>query len=139
MLTDPADLGMVGGHLTQVADQAQDLLLIYYAGHGLIVQNELYLALSTTSRDLVDWTAAPFSLLQRVIANSAASNRVLILDCCFSGRAIEAMADPGSVVAGQIEISGTYTLTATSANTPARAPRGAQHTTFTGAFAHTAS
>lgn len=135
MLTDPADRGMVGAHLMQVADQAQDLLLIYYAGHGLIdARGELHLALSTTRQDLVDWTAVPFNLIRQAIADSAASNRVLILDCCFSGRAIEAMAGPGSVVAGQIEISGSYTLTATSATTPARAPSGAQHTTFTGAL-----
>ncbi|HKR50580.1 MAG TPA: caspase family protein, partial [Pseudonocardiaceae bacterium] len=134
-LDDPTDMRMVGGHLMQFAAQAQDLLLVYYAGHGLIdAQGELYLALSTTSEDLVSWTAVPFSLLRQVIADSAADNRVLILDCCFSGRAIEAMADPASVVAGQIAISGTYTLTATSANTLARAPRGAQHTTFTGAL-----
>lgn len=135
MLTDPPDMGMVGDHLVQIADQAQDMLLIYYAGHGLIdTQGELYLALSTTRYNRVPWTAVPFSRLRRVIADSAASNRVLILDCCFSGRAIEAMADPDSVVAGRIEISGTYTLTATSANTPARAPSSARYTTFTGAL-----
>lgn len=135
VLSDPADMGTVGDHLMQIADQAQDLLLVYYAGHGLIdPRGELHLALPTTRQDRVHWTAMPFSHLRRDIANSAASNRVLILDCCFSGRAIEAMADSRSVVSGQIEITGTYTLTATSANTLAHAPRGARYTAFTGAL-----
>jgi TPR repeat protein len=59
---------------------------------------------------------------------------VLILDCCFSGRAIEAMADPVSVVSGQVEIAGTYTLTSTSANAPAYAPNGGRYTAFTAAL-----
>lgn len=128
-------MATMGDPLEQAAEQAQDLLLVYYAGHGLIDRRgELHLALSTTRGDRIRWTAVPFSYLRQVVADSAASNRVLILDCCFSGRAIEAMADPRSVISGQIEITGTYTLTATSANTPAHAPSGARYTAFTGAL-----
>jgi hypothetical protein len=42
------------------------------------------------------------------------------------------MADPGSVVSGQIDIPGRYTLTSSAANETANAPAGAPHTAFTG-------
>jgi hypothetical protein len=65
------------------------------------------------------------------VQDSPAANRVLILDCCFSGRAIEAMTEPNSIVAGQIDITGVYTLTSASANQPANAPAGEKYTVFT--------
>jgi ATP-dependent Clp protease protease subunit len=58
---------------------------------------------------------------------------VLILDCCFSGRAIDDfMADRESLVMGQIGVGGTYTLTSSPANEPSLAPPDAEYTAFTG-------
>jgi uncharacterized caspase-like protein len=59
---------------------------------------------------------------------------VLVLDCCFSGRAIEAMTDDQGVISGQLEVAGTYTLTSTTANAPSHAPAGDRYTAFTGAL-----
>ncbi|MGH3722337.1 MAG: hypothetical protein ACRDRI_26560 [Pseudonocardiaceae bacterium] len=59
---------------------------------------------------------------------------MLVLDCCFSGRAIETMADAQAVISGQLDVAGTYTLTSTTANAPAHAPAGDRHTAFTGAL-----
>jgi len=133
VLPDQTDVEVLGAQLETVAAQAQDLLLVYYAGHGLVdAKGKLYLALPRTRRDQLRWTGLPFSHVQDVILDSPAANRVLILDCCFAGRAIEAMSDPQSVVSGQIEIAGTYTLTSTSANAVSHAPKDARHTAFTG-------
>jgi cyclophilin family peptidyl-prolyl cis-trans isomerase len=129
------DVGAIGELLENVARQAEDMLLIYYSGHGLVdVRGELHLSLPGTRSDLLRWTALPFSRVREVVADSAARNRILILDCCFSGRAIESMADQQSVISGQVEITGTYTLTSTTANSPAQAPWGARHTAFSGAL-----
>ncbi|WP_405902952.1 caspase family protein [Streptomyces sp. NBC_00656] len=130
-----ADLASIGAHLVTAAKEAEDLLLVYYAGHGLIgPDGELYLSLPETSSepDLVAWTGIPFSLVRRALANARADNRVLILDCCFSGLAIGAMATTTSVVAGQLEVAGTCTLASSPANRPSNAPDGARHTAYTG-------
>jgi ATP-dependent Clp protease ATP-binding subunit ClpC len=66
--------------------------------------------------------------------DSSARNRIVILDCCFAGRAIEWMAAPGGPDAGHLDISGTHVLTATSATRHAHAPEGARHTAFTAAL-----
>jgi TPR repeat protein len=135
VVLNPPDVASVGARLDAAAQQAEDLLLVYYAGHGLLdSRGELYLSLPGTRSDNPQWAGLGCNRIREVIADSAADNRVLILDCCFSGRAVEAMADPQSVVSGQIEISGTYTLASTSSNMPAHAPEGAHHTVFTGAL-----
>ncbi|MFJ2632915.1 caspase family protein [Streptomyces sp. NPDC087422] len=130
-----ADAPSIGARLAAAADEAEDLLLVYYAGHGLIgPDGELYLSLPGTSSepDLVAWTGIPFALIRRTLANARANNRVLILDCCFSGLAIGAMATTSSVVAGHLEVAGTCTLTSSPANRPSNAPVGARHTAYTG-------
>lgn len=137
---DATDLGTVWSRLERAADDAEDLLLVYYAGHGVLDRNNnLYLGLSDTTRKAAHYTGIDIAKLREVIGESRADTRVLLLDCCFSGRASEAMgaADTAALAMGQVEIEGTYTLTATSANVPARAPIGEEHTTFTGALLKT--
>ncbi|MFE2943374.1 MFS transporter [Streptomyces sp. NPDC059255] len=135
VIFDPATSSAVGETLATIAQQATDLLLVYYSGHGLVDERgRLHLSLAHTEVSQPRWTALPFETLREELLESPAAVRVLILDCCFSGRAFEAMADGQSTVAGQIDIDGTYTLTSTSANTTSYAPLGAKHTAFTGAL-----
>jgi hypothetical protein len=135
VLVDPTSTDEVGTALSELAATATDLLLVYYAGHGLVDdRGRLHLALAHTHPHRARWTAFPLDLLREEIANSAAATRVLVLDCCFSGRAIEAMADDQGVISGQLEVAGTYTLTSTTANAPSHAPAGDRYTAFTGAL-----
>ncbi|MFJ9446976.1 caspase family protein [Kitasatospora sp. NPDC101235] len=133
-----APLAVLGPALAAAASQAEDMLLIYYAGHGLIGDDgELYLGLPDThaDRELIAWTALPFPLVRRRLATARAANRILILDCCFSGRATaSAMTDSTSIVAAQLDVAGTYTLASSPANRTSSAPVGAEHTAFTGAL-----
>ncbi|RKN32348.1 caspase family protein [Micromonospora musae] len=125
----------VGAALKEAAEAATDVLLVYYAGHGLVDDlGRLYLALAGTDPGRPGYSAVPVELIKRDLAVSSAATRLLILDCCFSGRAIEAMSAPDGLVAGQLAIAGSYTLTSTTANTPAYAPAGETHTAFTGAL-----
>lgn len=135
VLPDEVDRGVIGTALSVAARQAEDLLLVYYAGHGLIGEDgALYLSLPNTrsDRDMVSWTALPFELLRNKLARARADNRVLILDCCFSGLAIDLMGDVASAVSGQIAVAGTCTLTSSPANRPSSAPAAAQYTAYTG-------
>lgn len=134
LLPNPArrDVGRAINHSAAIAE---DTLIIYYAGHGLPSdRSKLYLSLPDTDHELPEFTALDFALIRRALANAAAKNRILILDCCYSGRAIEGMGDAASVIATETEIFGTYTLTSSSRNRPSVAPTGARHTAFTGAL-----
>ncbi|GAA4019144.1 hypothetical protein GCM10022247_48490 [Allokutzneria multivorans] len=133
-LIDEPDLAAIGARLAEAAEQAKDVLLVYYAGHGLVdSRGELHLAMPSTHPERPGWTSLPFARLRETLADAGARNRVLILDCCFSGHAItEFMSSAAEVVAGQLAVSGTFTLTATPANRAAMAPVGAVHTLFTG-------
>ncbi|WP_280345953.1 caspase, EACC1-associated type [Nocardia abscessus] len=139
VMVDPADDRRVCREVRRVAGEAEDLLLIYFAGHGLLAPElnfELFLALSDSDQHDPLYSAIRFSEIAEAITASPARNRVLILDCCYSGRALSGtMSSSASDIAGaQTEITGTYTLTATSANMLARAPVGQDYTLFTGAL-----
>ncbi len=68
------------------------------------------------------------------MADSPATKKVVILDCCFSGRALADLAGDEETIAGQVGIEGVYTLTATPRNAVALAPPGERYTAFTGAL-----
>ena len=69
-----------------------------------------------------------------MVADSRATKKVVILDCCFSGRALADQAGDEESFLGQVGIEGTYLLTATAANAVALAPPGERYTAFTGAL-----
>lgn len=148
ILTSPAGTGLPAEHCAVVADdaaftrlgervvtaaaEAEDLLLLYYAGHGMLDSHgKLHLALPATDPDRLLWTGLPFATIRETFAEARARTRVVILDCCYSGRAIDGHMT-GGTLAGQLDVDGTYTLTATARNETALAPPGASHTAFTG-------
>ncbi|MGW3209170.1 caspase family protein [Streptomyces sp. NPDC001135] len=135
VLADPADHRSVGMTLAQAAREAEDLLLVYYTGHGLLDEDGLlHLALSSTDPGHVGFTGVPVDLVKRYLGRARARLRVLVLDCCFSGRAVAAMTESGSLLSAQLGMSGTYTLTSTTATAPSHAPPGQRHTAFTAAL-----
>ncbi|MBF6349022.1 tetratricopeptide repeat protein [Nocardia flavorosea] len=134
-IADPDSSARIGHILEDAAEQAGDTLLVYYTGHGLLDgRGRLYLALTGTRPDRARWTALPFATLREAILDSPAATRILILDCCFSGRAFEALTDGPDAVLGQADIAGTYTITSSARNEPSFAPAGDRHTAFTGAL-----
>jgi hypothetical protein len=130
---NPAGVAELYRQIREPAAATEDTLLIYYAGHGLTGgRRELHLALSDTDPDAPGVSAFAFNHMRDIIQQSPATNRILILDCCFSGRALaDVMAGGAEAIVGQVSIGGTYTLTATPANEVAIAPVGAQYTAFT--------
>jgi TPR repeat protein len=140
VLTDPEHSAQVGQVVATAAREADDVLLLYFAGHGVVDQRgRLYLALSGTSRDHPEWSSVSFATLRDELIASPARARILILDCCFSGRAFEAMGASSSLVDGQIDIQGTYTIASSARNEPSVAPEGHRHTAFTAALLSTAT
>lgn len=120
--------------LHTVADQAQDLLVVYYGGHGLLHETKddvLYLTVRQTNPKRPAGNAVPFSWVREAIQHSPARTKLLILDCCYSGAAIGAMSG-NAVNPRDIEVSGTCVITSSPWNKISHSPRGDQHTAFTG-------
>ena len=155
LLTDPELGGLPVEHLTVVenpesstdllapvteaARHATDLLVVYFAGHGLLDDDgELYLALPGGNRDRMAY-AVRFGDLRREVVTTARRCRakVVVLDCCFSGRAIGRFMGPGGRLAALAGVEGAYVMTATAGTVAALAPPDEKYTAFTGELIET--
>jgi WD40 repeat protein len=134
-LTDPADPRALGTALTRVAAEATDVLLLYYVGHGLVSPgNELYLATRATDDQVTGlaFNALPYQAVRDTLSDCRARSVVVVLDCCFAGRARGAFGTAAAHAFELASLGGTYVLTSASADEQALAPPGAQYTAFTG-------
>jgi putative AlgH/UPF0301 family transcriptional regulator len=132
----PADVGRVVRAASSEVG-ADGLLLIYYAGHGLIDPDDgsLILALPDCEPEVPHEAGLPYEWIRRALLASTAPRRVVIIDCCYAGRASADMSGAitaADVVADRAEIDRTCLLVSASANRPAAAPEGATYTAFTG-------
>ncbi|WP_179500021.1 caspase family protein [Streptomyces sp. WZ.A104] len=137
VVLDPEDGSAMLDPVHSAAEEATDTLFVYYAGHGLRDADtaDLYLAL-TGSRENTGYTAVAFEHLRAAIRSSRARRRVIVLDCCFSGRAARTLAGDADTLAGRVAVDGAYVLTASPKDRLALAPEGEVHTAFTGELLH---
>jgi hypothetical protein len=133
VLLDSADTADMMGSLAGLAEQAHDTFIVYYSGHGVLARDgELLLSTTATNAARPKYTALPFGWVRDVIGYCRAARRIVILDCCFSGRALHAMSDPATAVIGQVGVDGVYVMTSAPATSASLAPPGARYTAFTG-------
>jgi hypothetical protein len=73
--------------LKAVADATErdDLLLIYYSGHGDYARGESYLIARDGRRLVLSDTAVPVSRIKEIVEEAPARAKVIILDACHSG------------------------------------------------------
>lgn len=129
---NPSELGLI---IADEAENTAEALLVYYVGHGLVSSGgELYLAtLATDSRHTrLVHTSLAYSAIRDSLLDSRAKSIIVILDCCFSGRAIGVLNDSSSYVADLTQVHGGCVLTSAAWNELALAPPGARHTAFSG-------
>ncbi|HEY3472881.1 MAG TPA: caspase family protein, partial [Amycolatopsis sp.] len=63
-----------------------ELTLLYFTGHGVKDDDgSLYLAMTNTRRDSLMFTGLAAELVDRAMAGCASRQKVLVLDCCYSG------------------------------------------------------
>ncbi|MGW4460765.1 caspase, EACC1-associated type [Micromonospora sp. NPDC004704] len=132
-LATPMDLGEA---ISDAARRAEDILVIYYVGHGLVsAAGDLFLAArQTNSRPhRLAHTAFPYRILRQYAMESRARSKIVILDCCFSGRAIGTLGASTQIM-NLTAIEGAFVLASAGREEVALAPHGARHTAFTGAL-----
>lgn len=87
VVSDPDSPQDIAEVLSAASDEASDVLLVYWCGHGVVDEaGRGYLALGSTRTDNPELTAFSMDLLRRVFETSRAANRILLLDFCQSGR-----------------------------------------------------
>lgn len=113
MRHNPANTGHFAHQLWRVAEQARGVLLLYFVGHGTISRRgRLCLTLTDTDAAGAEFTGLEYAKVRDILLDSPAQTKVVILDCCYSGRAIEALAGQEDYFADNTETRGVYTLTA---------------------------
>jgi caspase domain-containing protein len=126
----------VGDKLAEAAAAAEDMLLFYFAGHGLLGPNgELYLALGTTTARRPGMTGGlRYHEVREIFRfDSRAENKIVILDCCYSGTVLaEGLSDAEGAVGAGTAIDGTAVLTAVPGNAMAMIPQGEAYPAVTG-------
>lgn len=120
--------------VSDAASAASDLLLVYFAGHGLLspVDDGLDLALRGSRHDQ-RFRRLGYEAVRAVLRDARHIRaKAVVLDCCFAGRAIVGAMGPPVELADISQVEGTYLLAAASATEAALAPPGEKHTAFTG-------
>ncbi|MFF3691613.1 caspase domain-containing protein [Streptomyces sp. NPDC002187] len=122
---------------------AEDAFVLYYAGHGLVsTQNELHLALSDASSQRLYQALRYDEVRSPIIDACSARSKVVLLDCCFSGWAMQGHMSGSArtlLLADHTSINGTYVMTASAETKLALAPKDERYTAFTGALLDTLS
>ncbi|MEU3190554.1 caspase family protein [Streptomyces sp. NPDC006992] len=135
VIEQPGSAGLVLDTVREQARLAQDTLLVYYAGHGLTDAHtdELYLTLPDSDPER-EYTSMRYEYLRRAVLDplARAKRTIVILDCCYSGRALIGEMGASMQVADQAVVAGTYLLTASAETRPALSPPGEKYTAFTG-------
>ena len=136
-VVDPKDPQEFGTALVRAADQAEDVLVVYYVGHGLISpRGELHLATRSTvdlTQGIASHQALPYSTVNDVLSTCRAPLVLIVLDCCFSGRAQSAGRSGLDEVFAAAQ-QGSYVLAAAGRDEAAWAPEAQRHTAFSGAL-----
>jgi hypothetical protein len=133
---DPTDVRPLVRDLRRLARQTLDVLLVYFVGHGTITpRGQLCMILADTDADNADITGLEFERLRQAVLDSPARTKIVILDCCYSGRAIEVLSGT-QLVADSTDTRGVYTLTASdhTAHVVALDRQADAATSFTGEF-----
>jgi predicted restriction endonuclease len=133
VVSNPTSIKEMLDPVADAAKEATDVLIVYFAGHGLLhsTGSELYITLVDSNIERMYYSVA-YENFRTEIRHSPARRKLVILDCCYSGRALNAMSDGGSTgrVANSAALSGVYLMASTAENKTANA--GDTYTAFSG-------
>lgn len=114
VLEDPAGATDLALELHRLAEETTGTLLIYFVGHGVVSKSgALCLAAGDTQLRYPDLTGLEYDKVRSALLDSPAQVKLVILDCCYSGRIIHGLAGAGeSQLVDSTDVCGVYTLTA---------------------------
>ncbi|MDX2760727.1 caspase, EACC1-associated type [Streptomyces europaeiscabiei] len=97
--------------------EPDELVVLYLSGHGVYDREDgqLYYVTTDTEADRIQQTALEASYVTDQLEKCAARRKVLLLDCCFSGSAVQGFRSKGaspSATAPVVEASGVFVITA---------------------------
>ncbi|MEU6736227.1 caspase, EACC1-associated type [Streptomyces physcomitrii] len=144
LLANPREATDLTDAIERAGERAEDTLLVYYAGHGLLsTENRLYLTLPK-SRPARPEGWVNTTHIRDAIERSAARRIVLILDCCFSGGWVRQGEEYSGINGADLALgtldelsTGTYTLASAPHNRRSHAPHADRPSAFTGALVDT--
>ncbi|WP_051362898.1 caspase family protein [Amycolatopsis thermoflava] len=120
----------IGRTLATAAGEADDLLLVYFAGHGIYL-NELYLTFADTRSEEVRFTGMEYRVVADLVRDSDASSKIVILDCCYSGRALAQRMSAATDLAAEVDIEGAAILTSAPPNRSSNVLDGERYPAYT--------
>ncbi|GAA3029510.1 hypothetical protein GCM10020000_02700 [Streptomyces olivoverticillatus] len=116
----------------QAVAEATGTVLFCYSGHGLLGPgDDLYLATHATPAEDKISHGVPYRVVKDLLGG-AMGGSVVVLDCCFSGRAAAPGADGLRGVYDSALPDGSFLLTSASGFAVSYAPEGERHTLFGG-------
>jgi len=65
--------------------QRDDLIVLYFSGHGFLQEQQLYLPLQDSEKGYLDLEAISAHFIASQMSKSRAKKQVIILDCCHAG------------------------------------------------------
>lgn len=97
--------------------EPDELVVLYLSGHGAYDREggQLYYVTTDTEADRIQQTALEASFVTDQLEKCAARRKVLLLDCCFSGSAVQGFRSKGapqSATAPVVEAGGVHVITA---------------------------
>jgi Caspase domain len=147
MLINPQSGEGMRAAVQVTAQQATDVLLVYYVGHGSRSGRELYLTSCSSKPESIETTGLRYATMRELLRATRASIIIVILDCCFSGLAAgllgatETQLEESDLLPADSDddylgdgTDGICILASSGPNQPSRDSDGSEHTAFTGAF-----
>ncbi|MEU2599727.1 caspase family protein [Streptomyces hirsutus] len=132
LLLNPQSSQDVLRALRQAAMAAEDGLVVYFAGHGIVSEDgRLYLGLPAATRS-APVMGLSYDDVRSVIVQSKAVHKVIILDCCYSGLALTGILGERQRPADLTVTENTFVLTSSAESKSSLAPATETYTAFSG-------
>ncbi|MFJ9683525.1 caspase family protein [Streptomyces sp. NPDC101194] len=105
-----SEQGRILDAVCQAAEEADDLLLVYYAGHGHFDRGGGLLLATEASSNTRRHHSVQYEAIRECVEVSRAQHKVVIVDCCYSGLALR-MGEASTEATDPLAIEGACVLT----------------------------